>query len=124
MNKLVSIFSKPGRTVVAATIALAAVVGLATLSPVETHAACSPNNPTKCAQGGVNQTGGQGQGTVDNRVKNIVNLLIYVVGIAAVIMIVVGGIKYATSGGDSSGILDADEELVVVVVLGDREAGD
>ena len=42
--------------------------------------------------------------SVFNIIKGIINLLITISGIISVIMIIVGGIKYSTSGGDSSAI--------------------
>jgi cytochrome bd-type quinol oxidase subunit 2 len=43
---------------------------------------------------------GTGAGTkVDNLVKNVINILSLVVGIAAVVMIIIGGLRYVTSNG-------------------------
>ena len=48
--------------------------------------------------------------------KNVINILLTVVGIISVIMIIVGGIKYVTSTGDSSSINSARETIIYAVV--------
>ncbi len=49
-------------------------------------------------------------------IKTVINILLYVLGAAAVIMIVVGGIRYTTSGGDSSGIKSAKDTILYSVI--------
>ncbi len=51
-----------------------------------------------------------------NMIKSVVNLLLYAVGIIAVIMIVVGGIRYTTSGGDSGGIASAKNTIMYAII--------
>lgn len=46
----------------------------------------------------------------------VVNVFSIVVGIVAVIMIVVGGFKYITSGGDSGNITSAKNTIVYAVI--------
>jgi len=48
--------------------------------------------------------------------KKIVNLLLYVIGAVAVIMIVVGGIKYVVSNGDSSAVTSAKNTIFYAVI--------
>jgi hypothetical protein len=48
--------------------------------------------------------------------KGIINLLITIAGIVSVIMIIVGGIKYSTSGGDAKAISSGKDTLVYAVV--------
>jgi len=49
-------------------------------------------------------------------VQTIINLLLYVLGIIAVIMIVVGGIRYTTSNGNASQIKEAKDTILYSVV--------
>lgn len=49
-------------------------------------------------------------------VRNVINIFSIVVGIVAVIMIIVGGFKYVTSGGDSSNITSAKQTIVYAIV--------
>lgn len=53
---------------------------------------------------------------IQNIVTLIVNIFSIVVGIIAVIMIVVGGFKYITSGGDSGNITSAKNTIVYAVI--------
>lgn len=48
--------------------------------------------------------------------KNILSLLLYAIGAIAVIMIVIGGIKYATSNGDSNSIQSAKNTILYSVI--------
>lgn len=56
--------------------------------------------------------------------QNILSLLLYLIGAIAVIMIVIGGIKYVTSNGDSNAIQSAKNTIfysvigLVVAILG------
>ena len=57
-------------------------------------------------------------GSVDigSVIKAIVNILSYVIGVVAVIMVMVSGFRYVTSGGDSSKVSGAKNTLVYAVV--------
>lgn len=59
---------------------------------------------------------GTGAASIGGLVKSIVTLLSTVVGIAAVIMIIISGFKYVTSGGDSGNIASAKTTLVYALV--------
>jgi uncharacterized membrane protein len=60
---------------------------------------------------------GTGAGTkVDNLVKNVINILSLVVGIAAVVMIIIGGLRYVTSNGDSGQVGNAKNTILYAVV--------
>lgn len=49
-------------------------------------------------------------------VRNVVGVLSYIVGIVSVIMIIVGGLKYITSSGDSSGVSSAKSTILYAVI--------
>lgn len=49
-------------------------------------------------------------------VQIVINMLLYVLGIIAVIMIVVGGIRYTTSNGNASQIKEAKDTILYSVV--------
>lgn len=49
-------------------------------------------------------------------VKNIVNVLLFIVGGISVIMIIVGGLLYVTSAGDSGGVTRAKATLTYAIV--------
>jgi hypothetical protein len=49
-------------------------------------------------------------------VKKIIDLLSYIIGIAAVIMIIFAGFRYVTSGGDSGSVKNAKNTLIYAIV--------
>ncbi|QQG50859.1 MAG: hypothetical protein HZB75_05070 [Candidatus Saccharibacteria bacterium] len=58
----------------------------------------------------------QGTDNASSMVKIIINTLLIVLGMIAVIMIVIGGIRYTTSNGDSSAIKGAKDTILYAVV--------
>lgn len=46
----------------------------------------------------------------------VINTLLWVLGIIAVIMIIIGGIRYTTSNGDSSGLKSAKDTITYAVI--------
>ena len=68
-------------------------------------------------QKGVNSAGGNKENTtLGARLEDVVNILLYVLGAIAVIMIVIGGIRYATSNGESSQISSAKNTILYAVI--------
>jgi type IV secretion system pilin len=49
-------------------------------------------------------------------IKIVINLILSVLGIISVIMIILGGIRYTTSGGDSAGIKTARDTIIYAIV--------
>ena len=72
-----------------------------------------------CKGVGVDTATGCAAGTdgIGNLINTVINLLSIVVGIGAVIMIMVGGFKYITSGGDS-GKAGSAKSTIMYAVLG------
>lgn len=54
--------------------------------------------------------------TVDSVITAVINILSWVVGIISVIMIIMGGFKYVTSGGDSSNVQSAKNTIIYALV--------
>ena len=54
--------------------------------------------------------------TAPNIVKNVINAALVVLGMIAVVMIVIGGIRYTTSNGDASSIKGAKDTILYAVV--------
>lgn len=96
-----------------ATFALVVGVGASVLMPQSVGAVnvfdqCSGNaDSSVCKSQGDN---------AQSMIKNVINLLLYVLGVIAVIMIIVGGIRYTTSNGDSSAIKSAKDTILYSVV--------
>ena len=68
------------------------------------------------ARQGVNSAGGGNQRALGPAIKRVVNILLFVVGAVAVIMIVIGGLRYVLSGGDSQSVTNARNSILYAVV--------
>ncbi len=70
------------------------------------------NDTAGCADPGATDPGG----TVDNIIKLVINIFSLVVGVVSVIMIIIGGLKYITSGGDSGNITGAKNTILYAII--------
>jgi hypothetical protein len=116
------------KIIVTAGTALSLVIAPAVLAPAVVSAQDNANvNIGNCLSQGSGLTTGTGTtctasdtatGTqkIQDIVTLIVNIFSIIVGIVAVIMIVVGGFKYITSGGDSGNITSAKNTIVYAVI--------
>lgn len=96
--------------------------------PVAVPAAVfAQDNIQNCLAGGTSLDVGTGAGcpTADTKVgtdrinsivKTIVNIFSAIVGIVSVIMIIFGGFKYITSGGDSGNVSAAKNTIIYAVI--------
>ena len=86
--------------------------------PQTSYAACS--GATSGSSGkvleGVGDTGPCTDNGVDRIVKAAVEILSFVAGAVAVIMVIVAGFKYMTSGGDSGKVSSAKNTLIYAMV--------
>lgn len=53
---------------------------------------------------------------VQNLVTKVLNIFSWVVGVVSVIMIIFGGFKYITSGGDANGVTGAKNTILYAIV--------
>ena len=54
--------------------------------------------------------------TVSTLIKDVLEILSWIVGIAAIIMVIVSGFRYVTSGGDSNRVSSAKNALIYALV--------
>lgn len=64
--------------------------------------------------GGCNKA--QAEASINNTLENIINIFSIVVGIVAVIMIIAGGFKFITSGGDANNVKSAKNTILYAVI--------
>lgn len=76
-------------------------------SAIDVWGACDGNSSAVC-----NSTGD----SAPNILKNVINTILFVLGMIAVIMIVIGGIRYTTSNGDSSSTKAAKDTILYAVI--------
>lgn len=72
--------------------------------------------PVDEIQKGVNGAGGGGAKELKVYIKLIIDILMWIIGAIAVIVIVVGGIKYVTSDGDAGKIKSAKDTILYAVI--------
>ncbi|MBP5512968.1 hypothetical protein J6X73_02290 [Candidatus Saccharibacteria bacterium] len=48
--------------------------------------------------------------------RQVTNVILYIVGIIAVIMLIIGGIKYVVSGGDAKKVTDAKNTVLYAII--------
>ncbi len=80
--------------------------------------ALAATDPNVCA--GIQATGASSctsDGTqINGLIKTVINILSIIVGVAAIIMIIVGGLRYVTSGGESSNVAAAKNTIIYAVI--------
>ena len=85
---------------------------------IESNLGCGANLDFSSASGtdceaGQEETAGD---RVNSIVTSVINILSLVVGVVAVIMIIIGGLRYITSGGDSGQVGNAKNTILYAVV--------
>lgn len=100
---------------------------VAALSAFLVMGAALPTYAAETAQGsvcegiGLTVNGGgcsddSGSPTVNSVIHTVINIFSYIVGVAAIIMIIVGGFKYITSGGDSNKVGSAKSTITYALI--------
>ncbi len=89
---------------------------LATQAVSAANPAVQPANTISQLKSGVNKAGGSGQPGLTSTVKKIINVLLFLIGLIAVIMIIIGGLRYTTSAGDSNAASGAKNTIIYAVV--------
>lgn len=94
------------------TISLALVLGFGVL----TAAPAGAINvlPEKCPEGTQAQLCQEED--ISGPVQNIISTLLFAIGVIAVIMIIIGGIRYTLSNGDASQIKSAKDTILYAVI--------
>lgn len=100
------------------------ITGLVAVAAVVLATAFVPAIPVNAAdnavQSGINSA--KGDGVAENLTGNsgvfttIVNTLLFIVGAVSVIMLIWGGIRYATSAGNSSAVTSAKNTIMYAIV--------
>ena len=115
---------KKMKRIVLSLVASAAILLPAAVPAVAHAATFDPAGGLNCgtnielSETGTCATTGDGDATskVNNAVSLALNLFSAVVGIIAVVMIIVGGVKYITSGGDSGNVTSAKNTILYAII--------
>ncbi|HKR82322.1 MAG TPA: pilin [Candidatus Saccharimonadales bacterium] len=113
-----------GKKIVTGVVSLA-MLAVPMLAPAVAHAATGPDLQNNLGCGATFTTDPsancgnsttQGAGKVQGVVTTIVNYVSIIVGIIAVIMLIFGGLKYITSGGDSGKAASARTAIISAII--------
>lgn len=119
MNRLKSIGILFAETIVALTLVFAP------MAPVFAQSAQDQINAGLCAGSNLqfsdNNTGAvcttsDATTKINSLIHTVVNLLSAIVGIVAVIMIIVGGLRYITSGGNDTSVTSAKNTILYAII--------
>src|SRR5688572_572951 len=98
----------------------ALVLGLSFVAPVAGAASCDPNGSNLSISGGANCAQGNGQASdlfgTGGIFQTITNILLFLIGAIAVIMLIIGGIRYVISGGDQAQVTSAKNTILYAIV--------
>lgn len=106
------------------TLAMSGLIFLPALIPSVAHAATNSSGQL-CTGANLQITNGGSSSSscassagnnINNIIKWILDIFSVIVGIAAVVMIVVGGLKYTISGGDSTRVSGAKDTILFAIV--------
>jgi hypothetical protein len=106
------------KTFVGLVAAFALLVGSLFIPTTAVQAGC--DDPQSGAAGGIECA--QGTGTPDTLFgsesifTDIVNILLFVIGAVSVIMLIYGGIRYTTSGGNSTNVTAAKNTIMYAII--------
>lgn len=97
--------------------AFIAVIGLSVAMPVLASDSVAAQSATDKMKEGINKVGGdQNKTSLEDNIRTVTNVLLFLLGAIAVIMIIIGGIRYATSNGDSSATKAAKDTILYAVI--------
>lgn len=117
MRKLLAIFVSSIVATLMLAFQVAPVLADAGTSPELSNGLCAGVNldvNSNCNSGQL--SGGQANQKINNLIHTIINLLSVVVGVVAVIMIIVGGLRYITSGGSDTSVTGAKNTILYAII--------
>ena len=97
--------------------AIITAVGLAATVPVLTPALVSAAGPVDSINKGLSETETKTDpDALQKNIKTVTNVLLFILGAIAVIMIIIGGIRYTTSNGDATQTKAAKDTILYAVI--------
>ncbi len=107
-----SLSSKVKTAVMAGVLAVAGLGAAALPAAMPAYAESASN----LINNGINATNLNGGNNLEGTVTNVINVVLYVVGILAVVMVIIGGVKYTTSGGDQAAVTSAKNTILYGII--------
>lgn len=107
---------------IALTLTMSAMMfgGLAVVAPASGSALFENSKNQACAGVALSTTSTtcdeKSETKVNDLIAKVLNILSFAVGVVAVVMIIIAGIKFATSGGDSNNVTSARNTMLYAIV--------
>ena len=100
-------------------ITIMAVLGLVAIPLVPAATTFAADSPVDSIEEGLKGAGGSdaNQDDLKKNIQTVVNVLLFILGAIAVIVIIIGGIRYTTSNGDP-GQTKAAKDTILYAVIG------
>mgnify|MGYP001020629602 CR=1 FL=1 len=90
---------------------------VATATPMQVSAACSAGDKVSGIDEGADCAGSNQQPTgLRATIEIVTRVLLFIIGAVSVIMIIIGGLRYVISNGDSSQVTSAKNTILYAVV--------
>ena len=86
-------------------------MGVGVLAPTYANAAAKDE-----INSALNKTNDGNTTDLNANITRVINLLLFIIGAVAVIMIIIGGIKYVTSNGDQGSVQSAKNTIMYAVI--------
>jgi hypothetical protein len=91
-------------------------IALATNTNVDINSSlCNGSNVNSSSGVSASCTPSDG-GSLSNLVRTLINIFSWIVGVVSVLMIIYGGFRYITSGGESGGVTSAKNTIMYAVI--------
>ncbi len=100
----------------AAGMLVAMVMGTSVLVPAADAACDKESSAADCARTGAGSAKTGGETNIGDAIQGVVNALLFALGAAAVIMIVIGGFKFVTANGNAETIKSAKNTILYAVI--------
>jgi cytochrome bd-type quinol oxidase subunit 2 len=116
LKNIVAVIATLGAFSVPALVPALASAQTATASPDISNGLCAGTNLDANQTTGCTVDSASANAEINNIIKLVINIFSLIVGLVSVIMIIVGGLKYITSGGESSNISSAKNTIVYAII--------
>jgi hypothetical protein len=120
MNKIKTVLSSLGvALLMLVPLGMCSHLAYADVTPTDTPLACGTRNGTWDSAKSTCSIAADGSGdnkTIQDDIAKVINILSWVVGVISVIMIIIAGFKYVTSGGNEKGVSGAKSTIMYAIV--------
>lgn len=104
------------KSLIASGMALSWISLLTSPVAAQTKELCEGAGGTLNSAGDCVKPGAKGLFDEGGIFRNVINVLIFIVGVASVIMLIIGAIRYVVSGGDANAVKGAKDTILYAII--------